>query len=108
MRTTPVDSGNAHLSTRNGSSVKIVPFGNTRPIPHQILENGDLTFFDYPEVFGLEVGDFVQYSTELGFNTYRVVEVKPAMLKQHPDRMTRVTAKEVPRAQVPESVVRVS
>lgn len=62
---------------------------------HEINEAGELTFYDYPEIWDLQVGDLIQYRTSLmKTKLYEVTEVKPAMLKQFPDRMKKVTARE--------------
>lgn len=62
-------------------------------IPHQLQENGDLTFYDYPELYNMEVGDRIHYSTGLGVGHFDVVAVVPANLKDYPERMTYVVAR---------------
>lgn len=45
------------------------------PVEGYVEENGDVIFYDNPALFNFEMGDQIQYRTELGVNCYIVVDV---------------------------------
>lgn len=56
------------------------------------LPNGDTQFFDYPGLYAFEIGDQIQYVTEVGVSCYRVVDVQPEYdLDEQIQEMKRVT-----------------
>jgi len=42
-----------------------------------IDEYGDIAFKDSPDAWNLEIGDQIQYQTEMGVSCYIVVDVEP-------------------------------
>lgn len=73
--------------------MKIHVWEDADTMPINILENGDVMFYDLPELWNFEVGDQIQYRTRIGTSVYFVVEVTPANLPNYPERMRKIIAR---------------
>jgi hypothetical protein len=61
--------------------------------PIKLLDNGDIQFYDYPDLWNFGVGDQIQYRTAIGTSVYFVVAVADADRPSMSGRLRLVTAR---------------
>lgn len=59
--------------------MKLVQWDDNSVPPVQVLENGDTMVVDCKYWYDLEIGDQIQYLTEIGTSCYFVVDKQPNM-----------------------------
>jgi hypothetical protein len=78
--------------------VTVFPWTDRRRSPfqapsHWIDEDGDLCFHDYPALYAMKIGDYIQYNTALDIGVFEVYYVGPADIPNFPPEMRLVKAR---------------
>lgn len=58
----------------------------------RLLPNGEIHFFDHPDLLDLKPGDMIHYSTRLSVTIFEIKAVSPTESRDYPPGLQRVVA----------------
>lgn len=58
----------------------------------RLLPNGEIHFYDHPDLLDLKPGDMIHYSTRLSVTVFEIKAVSPADLRDYDPGLQRVVA----------------